>query len=108
MTNVSLLGQEISIFEASQAALKTIDRTRQEYIRTNGKFDMASQAYTVRIEAARSARLLADDYRKEAEETESEARRVRCLEQAQEAQERAQWYEFHASLMQRDEEEDVE
>lgn len=47
---------------------------------------------------ARMARVLAAEYRAEASETSDTFRRDVCLWEAEQAEERAAWYEAHASL----------
>lgn len=57
-----------------------------------------SRAYETHMTGARMARKLAADYRDEAAETTNNHRRDVCLWEAEQAEERADWYEAHASL----------
>ena len=57
-----------------------------------------TQAQDNFIAGALAARKLAADYRAEAETTTDTHRRAVCLWEAQEADDRADWYEEHANL----------
>lgn len=59
-----------------------------------------SQARDTFLAGAASARSLAEDYRIEAETTTDPVRREKCLQEAVRHDERADWYEQHASLFQ--------
>lgn len=60
---------------------------------------MVNTAYENLMIGARMARKLAEEYRIEAQETTCEERRERCIQQAKEADERADWYTYHASVI---------
>lgn len=60
---------------------------------------MVNTAYENLMIGAHMARQLAQEYLTEAQETTCAARRERCIQQATEANERAEWYTYHASII---------